>query len=181
MYEFKYQVTEKEYLDYNIYHMNTSPDMKKRFLFYRLMVPLFLVLWAVVTYDPARNLTIQILFVLGFSVLWFFLVKPLLIWSVTRRISRMGKTGKLRFEQENTVRFADDEMVTIVEEQEIKAAYAALERIAVYGTTMYIHGREAVYLLPLSVFASGAEQDAFTQFLQGKIDESKLTEEAEAE
>jgi len=182
LYEFNFTISEQDYLDFNLYHMNTASDMRKKLTVYRLMLPGFFVLWLLFTYNQAENMLPRAILFAAASVLWFFAMKPLLVSSVKRRIAKMSQNGTLPCTQVTAVRFDDDVMQSDCDGQEEVTAYAALDQITVYTSAIYIYTRAAtVFILPFSAFASESQKEDFIQFINEKIAATRLSEEAAAQ
>jgi|GEM_PF-630787 len=174
MYEFTYQISEQDYLDYNLYHMDNAPEMKNRLLLYRLLVPVFFIAWIIVTYNPEQNFLVKIIFFTAVSVIWWFAIKPILVSSVKKQIQKLVKKGNFSTAHVGTLRFDADMIHVEGGGKTYTVEYAKVERVAVGPSAVYIYVNGALTcILPFSAFASEGERDEVLQFVNNKITENK--------
>lgn len=181
MFKFQYLLNDNDYLEFNKFHLSNAPINKKALLFLRLMVPVMLALLFLLTLLKSEDLTVEIgtlVTCVLVSVAWFFLVKPLMVASTKLNIKMMKKHGKLPYGKNISIEFHEDYFIETTSETETKTKYSFIERMAYgnYAIYIYISPIQA-YIVPLTVFESAEQRDAFCAFINHKATaQGKVTE-----
>ena len=181
MYKFNYVLTDNDYFEFNRYHMENAPQMKKQITGLRLIAPAMLIIMiilSVLNRDETEDITAFIIgssFVFVFiSIVWFFAAKLLLMFSLKAQIKLMKKDGKLPYGKNVSIEFDETFFIESTEINETKTKYASIEKIAVSNNMIYVYfSAIQAFILPLSVFESNEQKDAFLLFINDKKEESK--------
>jgi len=172
LYQFKYTLSEKDYMEFNKYHLLNAPSNKRGIIVLRLLLPLiFLVylLFSFFLFEEHSSLLIEFIIFAVISVIWFFIVKPLLIFNLKLRIKMIKKDGKLPYGKDVLVQFDEDSFIETIHEAESKANYKIIEKIAVgkNAAYIYINAMQAV-IVPFSVFETNEQKNEFLAFINKK-------------
>ena len=185
MYQFKFFLTEKEYLDFHIFHFTTAPSYKKLLWMMRLIIPALSAAMILVNVlsadDPALTPEENRAGVIGFAVIlsslsiaWFFLAKPLWFSAIKRQLRRAKKDGKLPYDKEVLLQFDDEFITETIDGTETKTRYASIDKIAFGSDAIYLYfSAVQAYLVPASVFYTKDQKQAFLAFLESKIEAAK--------
>lgn len=91
----EYQLTMQDYLDFNIYHMNHSPSLKRTLFIERFIGPIiFLISPILLTKGSAIPLWYWYCVFTILSLLWIVLFPKYINKSISRRITKMLNEGK---------------------------------------------------------------------------------------
>jgi hypothetical protein len=174
-YQFAYTLNEKDYLEFNKYHLTNGPVAKKAMLFQRLFVP-FLFALMLIAFGLASGGDWQPVLITGcvfllISVAWWFAAKHFFAAINTPflklNIWIMKKSGKLPFSKDVTISFYGDYFVQVTETAEIKTKYAAIERVAEGKTAVYVYiGAIQAFIIPLEAFESESQKAGFLAFVR---------------
>ena len=172
MYQFNYSLTDKDYFDFNKYHMCNAPAMKKMITGLRILLIallFFSLLSSLRNHSDATSLLALIIVYTAVSVAWFFAVKPYLVFLTKINIKLIKKDGKLPYGKNVLINFEEDFFVEATNDTEIKGKYKSVEKIAVAGDAIYIYiSAMQAFILPISVFESTAQKNEFLEFINGK-------------
>lgn len=166
-------MTEQDYLDYNVFVMTRSSFGKKsmnrtKYVFIMLFITIIIFLlfvgkfstWAFVSSLPFAISTIY--------VLVFY--KKIMIRSIKKVIKNYKKDNKLPVDLNSVLEFYDDYFVETTTNMKEEVKYSAIERISVVDNkVIYIHKNNTnAYILSLSCFESKKQQDTFFEFINTK-------------
>jgi len=180
MFQFNYTLSEKDYYDFNEYHLLNSPMNKKGILFYCILLPVLLasmILFFWLRYQNFIQILIMIIAASILSALWIlFLLKKLLLLNMKSQIKRIKKLGKVVWGVETAVSFGEEFISDISELGESKFKYSVVEKIAVGKTAVYVY-IEALraLILPFPVFESEEQKQEFLSFINNKIRNKDLS------
>lgn len=173
-YSFDIKISEKDYYDFNFYHLLYSERGKRSIFRSRLLVPVIFLIYLL--YHAMLGAELEVLLLSGsvflvLSLIWFFTVKPLEKFILKLRIASILKKEKRPYASDFTIEFYDDHFVEITENSRSEIKYEALYRIVVNeGKAIYIYRNSLVAdLVPISVFGSESEKCEFLDFINGKI------------
>ena len=177
-YSFDISLSEKDYYEFNFYHLFNSEHGKKGILRSRLLVPVIFVLSLVyfaVKGAQAEALVFSGVFFLVISIIWFFSVKPLEKFLLKLRISSMLKKEKRPYTPDYKIEFYDDYIVEITENSKSEFKYDVLYKIAVNeGKAIYIYRNALVaQLIPFGAFATDTDRIEFLDFINAKINKER--------
>jgi len=177
MFEFKFTLTEDDYIEFNRFHTRHSPIGKKtRKLSYIIIsVAVLLGLGVGLTDTEPENLAhnlivsaIVCVFIFGLAFLFIkvgLFDKAIIKW----QIKFMKKGGKLPFEKDNLLRFEEDYFLIETENSETKQKYQTIENILVSPYAIYLYfGSVQGYILPLRAFESEQQKEEFITFINQK-------------
>jgi hypothetical protein len=178
-YQFAYSLTEKDYLEFNKYHLTNGPIAKKARLFQRLFVP-FLFLLMLISFSLASGgdwlpvLITGCIFLL-ISVAWQFAVKHFFAAINTPflrlNIWIMKKSGKLPFSKNVNISFYGDYFEQTTETAETKTKYSAIESVSEGKTAVYVYiGAIQAFIIPLAAFESESQKAEFLAFVRDKAE-----------
>lgn len=173
-YTFNVTLTDKDYLDFNIFWMIKSPYGKKNILKLRLgFVVLFgLGILAVLLLGEK---TTQTYLSAGYLVVLFAIFQIFMsrffVWSLKGQLKSMKKSGKMAFSPESVMEFCDDYFIEATDENKTQQKYSAIERVSIIsGKIIYIHTNNVTaYLLPISCLGSAEECKNFIEFIKTKV------------
>ena len=167
MFEFKYNVTKQDYLEFNLFHINNAAYPRKTIMFRRYGYPVsFLVLallLAYITKHPIISFSVNG----AFAILWIAFYKKLTILMTKKHIEKLGRTSKLPYNNDVLLKFDDDFIHEKTEEGELKIKYSALTQIEISDSAIYLyHNALQAFIIPLRVFANEQEKNTFIEFIK---------------
>ena len=170
LFKFECITTDKDYYEFNKYHMTDSPDVKKSGLIGKLYVPvifLIMFIYYIIRGDDWYTLSFALILFSIVSVIWFFSLKPLSLFILKLHIRFMKKNGKLPYSNYATLEFFDDYFVEITENTKTEVKYDAVFKVRVNEPkAIYIYQNSVLaYIIPFDVFVSDAERDKFIEFI----------------
>ncbi len=170
-------VTESDYLDFNVFWFLRSPYGKKQKNKMNLMLILlsigFALLSFVTNYKHYASLATA---AVSSVIMLALMLSAVLIYprfykkTLQRSLQSQKKAGKLSYTPVAQLEFYDEYYVETAPDSTTKQNYTAFERISyIPGQAIYIHtGAAKAVLVPVSCFASQEELQAFLQFIAGK-------------
>lgn len=167
------KLTDKDYLDFNIFWSTRSYHGKKQVMQLRFLTALLFIV-ACFAHMAGTGFAIESLWVVAFYlvalVIFQFCINPLLIGILKSHIKSMSKKGKALYSPESTVEFYDDHFVDITADNRNEMKYTCLQRISIVGDqVIYLHMNVLMaVILPFSAFENVAERDAFLEFIKAK-------------
>lgn len=172
-FHFNVNLSDQDYLDYNVFWAIRSPYGKKQVTSYRVLL-------AVLFF----GVILLSLYGGGFSTVSFIGVIPMLIvavlvqifltrflaWTLKVYIISLKKKGKMGYSPSSVIEFYDNSFVEIAEFNTTEQKYSAIERISVVDNkVVYIHVNNIMsYILPLSCFESEEQYKNFLDFIKTK-------------
>lgn len=173
--EFRFDVnlTEKDFLDFNMFHAMKSPYGKKGIKAFRISITGLLLLIAAtvmfVSDFSSFSLIYAAIMVVVTAILQFFIPR-FFFSSIKNSIKRMHKAGTLGYSPSSSFEFSDESFTETTHTSKTEQKYSAIQRACIDGDkAMYIYMSNAMaYVLPMSCFASVEERANFTKFLEGK-------------
>lgn len=175
MYTFTIQLTEEDYIRFNVAHFFNSPMSKKNKFTMQYITPLLMLLLApLAALFLHRSTGVPPVFVyaaFGIAILLYMIrFKNFINSTIKKNIQKMEKSGKLPFDKNSTLTFSQDQITDVSEKGETKIYYTALERIDQDDNAFYIyHSTIQAFIVPFRVFASLDEQSQFYSFIQSRI------------
>ena len=172
-YQFKIYLTDKDYLDFNLFMGMRSPYGKKQLKTGRIAyLILTLCLMAVfLLLDGKREvsiLAVTTLVVMMIVCQLFF--KRIFASSTKAQLKLLKKSGKLAYSPEAIIEFYDDVFVETTATNRTEQKYSSIERISVVDNKFaYIHISSVnAYILPFYAFSSQEQCDSFFAFIRTK-------------
>lgn len=172
MYTLQYELTDEDYLKFNITHRFSTPALRQRTQIYRFgfaaMYAALAVIW--LFFFPSR--TLNVIFGIAFAgIACFYLFG--MTWrikrSMRRSMDRLKSMGKLPYDTTITITFDEDGIHSVSENKEETTKYSAIERILLGEDAMYIYDSAATAnLVPYRAFQTEQERQEFLDFLEAK-------------
>lgn len=173
MYKFEVNMSEKDYLDYNMFWLTKSHYGKGQIFALRVA---FLVVFVVniiavligegAMFDKIIRLIPFAIVVLLFEI---FMVKLFALFFKSH-IKMMKKRGKPGFSPNSVLEFFEDSFCETTDINKTEQKYSAVERISVVDNKMmYIHiNNLSAYVLPIACFESKEQYESFMEFIKTK-------------
>jgi len=163
----RFNVTENDYLQFNIFHNKHSPTVRRTLLLLRFLLPVMLISF---TFLSGRLSTINLISIAIISVIWFCVTPALFLCSIKRSVRRLMKEGKCNeFVGERTVIFSEASIRLEAETRTVETSFSAVERIVSDDERFYIYiGAISAYIIPFSAFATKAEKAEFEAFINAR-------------
>lgn len=176
MYQFTIELTEEDYINFNMTHYFNAPMNKKNKFIMQYITPLFMALlaplFAMFLYKSSNVNPVIIYAAFGTGILLYLIrFKKFIRKTIKKNIDKMKKTGKLPFDVSSTLVFGPDVITSASPKSESMVYYSALERIDQDEHAFYVYySTMQAFIVPFKVFASQEEQAQFKAFIQSKID-----------
>lgn len=143
MLKLNYNLTDEDYIEFNEFHQLVHSEIGKRNLFFlRLIGPMISIL-AVIIFILARAevmlIIAEVIALFIFSVVWVLLAKKIMRRGIRKTILKMKEKEGLPFSEETTLNFAEDQIIEISKNQELKVDYAKIEDICETEKAFYIY------------------------------------------
>lgn len=176
MYTFHYQLTDEDYIEYNLYHHFTIPAFRSRLMMQRFLIPALLmaILLCIGTaYDyPIINYVIYAAFPVG----WIVFFKKLMARNMRKGIKTIEASGKLPYAKESTAVFDDEKIKFVTSDTEMSISYSAIEKIVIGKNALYLYKNAiTAHIMPYRTFASEEEKESFLQFIKQKTNAAVIT------
>lgn len=172
MYKFSYTSNDKDYWEFNKYHLFNSSANKRGLLFLRLIIPIALLIGSIVgmyedgvPFDVFGILSL-VLVCGGLSTIWWFLAKPFNLFFLWINIRMIKKDGKLPYNSESFIEFNEEDFTEKTEQGESKVKYSIIEKVAIVKKWIYIYTNATrAYIIPDYVFETTVQKDEFIEFI----------------
>ena len=166
-------LTDKDYMDYNVFWMTKSAYGKKQMVGYRIFIAVFIAALCALSLayrEDGVSAFVPIVAYLAVLVLFQIFLVPILVGGVKGTFNLLKKQGKMGYSPNSEMEFFEDCFVEITPEAKTEQKYLAIERISVIGEkVVYVHvNNVAAYILPNSCFASTEQYDEFMRFIRTK-------------
>ena len=171
--KFNINVTEQEYIKFNIFFNFHSSVGKRALLFGRLTLPavaaLAVFILCVAGSDRSFILT-EALVLLIVSIIWIVGYPGIFKRQLTKNFQRMKKDGKLPYHEKETIEFLDSEVVAVSEDEEMHKKYADIEKVWVTGEFIMITiDSMRAFILPVRCLDNRKEE--LLDFLKTKVED----------
>lgn len=178
MFEFNVTLNDHDYFMFNQYHLFNSPDGKRNLMINRLCMPIICFFVVLIIFSSEPDYKIVLLETIVFtvlSVIWVIISKEILLYSLKKKIEKITKESRLPYAQEAIVKFDDEIIHEITKKSEIKMAYSVIEKIGVTEKAIYIYiNFQMAFILPVTIFKDEVEKQKFLEFINSKVDSSKV-------
>ncbi|MCL2356455.1 MAG: YcxB family protein [Defluviitaleaceae bacterium] len=177
-YEFEFQMTEADFLDYNEFHFNNTPRAKL-LMAALTVIPLLTgaaVFWIVFyllgsssfVFLPAV-ITVVLLSVMVYQLIFLSRTHRR---NVKKQLKAMSTQGKLPYAENIRMQFDDEFIREFNERGETKTLYSSVDKIG-EGKGVYIYTNAVqAYAIPLSAFESEEQRKNFITFMNAKINKA---------
>ena len=174
MFEFKINLEDDDYLQFNEYHLLNSPSGKKILMLFRFFIP-FICFMVVVIFSIAGSdfllILIEAIMMTIFSILWIVYSKKKILKSMEKGIKKMKREGRLPYSDEAIITFNDESIHEITPNTDNKTKYSLIEKVAVTENAVYIYFSSVqAFILPVSAFSEEMEKQKFLEFINLKAD-----------
>ena len=173
MFKFNVNITDNDYLDYNVFWMTRSHYGKKQITKLRIFIAVLIALYisamlfsgsfASGTFLSSMPLVIFLAF------LFIFMVK-IMEWTLKASIKSLRKKGKMGYSPTSVVEFLNETFIETTPENKTEQKYSSIERISLVDNKMiYIHVNNVMaYIIPVSCFESVEQYQSFLDFIKTK-------------
>ena len=179
IFKFNVELSDKDYLDYNIFWTLKSPYGKKQMMQYRIILTVFFVVISFVFLCGGRFSIDSFIGIVPYWIVFVLIqlgLNAFFKWVLKGQVKSLKKSGKMGYTPSSTVEFYDDHFIEISAENKIEQKYTAVERISVVGDkVVYIHVNNVMsYILPFDCFESEAQRNDFLEFIKSKCENVKI-------
>ena len=172
-FKFNVNLSEQDYLDYNIFWLLKSPYGKKQLNQSRvILLVVFGIAFLYLLWDGGFS---SDTWVTGITCLIYLAIaqlcmKPLLVLMTKINIKALRKNGKMGYSPSSEIEFHESSFVETTPTKKTEQSYEAVERISIISDKMiYIHVNNIMaYIIPLTSFDSKEQYDDFLTFIQTK-------------
>ena len=170
---FNINLSDKDYLDYNIFWMLKSPYGKKQITSSRIMMTVLFGIVALIALFVAGFSTASLIGLTPITVVFLIIqltFNRFLIQSIKSNIKSLKNNGKMAYYPISQIEFNEDCFTETTPDNKIEQKYSSVERVSVIGGDMvYIHVNNVMaYILPSSCFKSKEQLDDFLAFIKTK-------------
>ena len=174
MYKFDCRLSDKDYYEFNKYHMLYAKDVKKLNRLSKWFVPFFfalIIIYNFISYGFYAELIIQAVIYAFFSIIWVCTSKYIALPILKAHIKIMKKTGKMPYSPVSCMEFFDDYFSETTPESKNEYKYSAISNVVhtknddVY---IYLNAIQA-YIISNRFFESTQQREEFLKFIKGKI------------
>ena len=170
---FHITLTDKDYLDYNIFWTLKSYYGKKQILNVRILIAF---LFAIVSFLSlfgggfSADARIGVIPYAVFLILFELLLSPLFVWILKGHIKSLKSKGKMGYSPVSDMEFYDDSFMETTPDNRSEQRYSVVERVSVIADkAIYIHVNNVMsYILPSTCFTSEEQRNDFLDFLKTK-------------
>lgn len=172
--EISFNVTENDYVQYNLYHYAHSPATKRTLMFTRLCVPIVLIICALIIIKH-HTLTVW-LPVIIIAVVWFYWRPVLFRRSIAKNVKKLMYEGRCsEFIGDFTITLAENVMRYKGHGQVLETAYNRINQVEQDNERIYLYlGSLTAIIIPKIAFGEVSEEDAFLDFLAQKRTAAKV-------
>ena len=175
LFQFQVQISEKDYLEYNKFHMFRSPYGRKIIRGMRIAVAVIFGLFILLSLLGGKFSASAWIGALPYAILLIVfeaVLVPFMSSSFKSTLKKMKKTGKMAYSPSSVLAFYDEYLLETAQTNRTQQTYSSIERISIVDQKMmYIHVNNVMaYLFPLSAFASQEEYERFLDFIKTKCD-----------
>ena len=171
-FKFNVNLTEQDYLDFNVFAATKTPHGKGSILRTRLILTAIVVVATLLTWlSKGVGRTSIVFTVLSALILLYFqlyLVRRMKN-SLKSYINGLKKQGKLPYSPYSTMEFNDESIIETDENGVTERKYSVIEAISIDKNAVYVFiGAAQAFILPFSSFESREQMDAFIEFISAK-------------
>lgn len=172
-FQFKVNVSDKDYLDYNKFWMLRSPYGKKQIKSFRIIMAAIIavgILFLLLDDGFSPDFLIESIPLLILLFIFELCITPFMSFTLKRQIKSLKKSGKMGYSPSSVLEFYDDYFIETTESNKTEQKYSAVERISIVdGKMIYIHVNNIMaHMLPICSFESKEQYEDFLIFLKTK-------------
>lgn len=174
LFEYNYQLSFDDYLNFNLYHSLDRKESRQAFLAFRFMLPVLSVIAIAVFFIAGAEkdfIVIEAFFLAIVSAIWVAFSKKVMAFSIKRNLKRMMKSGKLPYTTENHLIFDGEQIIEISERGTSAVKYSSIENADDTGTAVYVYISAAqAFIIPQSAFAGDEDKRELLKYLYSVIE-----------
>ena len=172
-FKFNINLTDKDYLDYNIFWMLKSPYGKKQIITFRIV---FIVLVGAISILSlcgggfSKEAFIGIIPYFILLVILQIALNPFFVWVLKGNMKALQKKGKMGYSPVSEMEFYDNSFLETTPTNKTEQTYTSVERISILADkVIYIHVNNVMsYIIPITFFNSKDEYNDFLKFIKTK-------------
>jgi hypothetical protein len=171
MYNFNYCLSEKDYLEFNIYHIKNAPSQKRAALIIRLPAIALLIVTAVLVL-LSGGFSSNIIFGAAVASIFLFGWDLIMRIAIKSQIKLMKRDGRAPYDANPQISFGEEEVHEISETSELKVKYVNVEKVCddkKNGAVYIFFSAMQAFILPHRAFESDAHRSEFLAFINGKV------------
>ncbi len=163
----QYELTEDDYLAFNLYHLRHDKRVKKQMILARVVPPTaYLLLGAVLCVTFAKGAVMTGIIIALFTaacLLWFFFFPRYWMNRIRLTILGMIRTGQIpTILGHHKLTLTDEGLLDTATDVSTPAPYKALTKIGLDESATYLFdGPLSAYIIPNTAFGNDAEKTAF--------------------
>ncbi len=169
-----YKITDKDFIDFNVYHNLNTESLKRRINLYKLMLPIiYLVLVMVFYIAKLDEITLFFFAVIGAVAMLYRLAfyNKILARSITSQLKKAKKYDNLPYCPGGTLTFKDGFVNDVSIVGENKLPYCSLNQISLGKTATYIYyGSSQAFIIPHSTFDNLEDREYFIGFVNSLME-----------
>lgn len=139
--KFRINLTEEDYIDYNIFAGMNNPNGKKALMTGRLYMPIFLLVALIVIWilkKDAMFVLFEGIFFVIVSIIWVAVYPKVYKGMIRKNILKLKKNGKLPFFESEDFELTDEEIIGTTETEIRRCRYENLNKIDVTADCIYV-------------------------------------------
>ena len=173
-YIFDIFLTEEDYIDFNIFHMNRSVYGKKHQRVLRSLLAVIFVAAAIINFwaEGISPVTVLYALLLGFLGLMMTVFYGKFSGFLTKlSIGSLKKSGKMAFSPESRVGFTDEGVLEITPEGRTEKRWESMERLCIReGKVWYLYmNNTAAFILPVEQLRTQTDLAEFRKYLESRV------------
>ena len=170
---FNVNMTDKDYLDYNVFWMTRSPYGKRQLLGLRIFLLIAALIPIGISFLHSGFSVESVLGIIPIAVVLILaqlLLAPLFKLLLKGQIKALKKRGKMGYSPESVMEFSDDGFCEITPTARTEQKYDAIERVSVIEDgAIYVHVNNVMAYV-LTSESLGDRRDDFLEFIKTKCD-----------
>lgn len=170
--EISYQLTEKDFLDFNIHHAKNSSHIQKSILIQRISGPIIFLI-APFFATKQSGITIWYWFVLFgiVSIIWFIFYPKYIYWEISRKTMKIIKEGENKnILGEKTIVLTSENIIETGLSNEEKIKLNSIQKIEETEDHLFIYiSSMSAFIIPLRAFEDSKSKDEFIKKIKEQI------------
>ena len=172
-YILKIKLNDKDYLDFNSFHLFKSAYGRKiynRLRIFTLVIPFICWLLGFTLHSFSEDYFTMLIVLIPLVLILFFTIKPILNFITKMQFRTMIKNGKKPYSAEATMEFSDEKIIETTEDNRTELKYSAVDSVyVVKGEMIYIYVNvNQAYLIPYASFENKNQFIGFIEFISEK-------------
>lgn len=173
-YVFDIFLTEKDYHDFNIFHMSRSVYGKKHQRMLRIILAVIFAAAALINFlaEGISPVTVAYAVLLGGLGLMMTVFYGKFSGFTTKLvIGNMKKSGKLPYSPESRLGFTDEGILEITPDGRLEKRWESMERLCIReGKVWYLYmNNTAAFILPVEQLCAQTDVEEFRRFLESRV------------